>query len=368
MRQTPMGLAALLGTSLLAAGCGGKSAADGRNAAAAAPAGAAGAAAGSGGAGGTPASCSSGEARCNDAGQRELCDADGLWATTDFVCATNVAVDDEIGSYCVTKADGSFRCWGGEIESTDTLPTERYRRVQLTRTGLIGLTEDGRLLTPSSIDLPELPPIATFRATNMYGGWGICPLFTDSSFYMYIQRGDIDGSHTEVKPIDGTFDHAFCAFEGLGAGVRTDGSIWSHHGEAPAGNDFLDVTLSMGVFCAITKLGAISCFKPYSCQTTIQTAHCDAPTFPSGRYHSIAATYAAVCAIDERGALTCQRHDGVALPVEDSRYTSVDAGKNVMCALRVDGSTACFRHADTWENGDPAVAFVPVDPPIDPGW
>ena len=88
--------------------------------------------------------CSAGAVRCNDAFMRETCGGNGAWAATGFVCARNVAVDDETGGYCVTKGDGTFRCAGEG--ATEELPVDRYLRVQVSASGLVGLTEAGRLV------------------------------------------------------------------------------------------------------------------------------------------------------------------------------------------------------------------------------
>jgi hypothetical protein len=343
------------------AGCGGKSRDNQR-----APLASAGGE--SAGAGAAPGVCSTGDARCNAEGLRESCEADGQWSRTDFVCARTVAVDDEIGSFCVTKTDGSYRCWEGD--QTQRLQVERYRRVQLTQSGLIGLTEDGRLLAPTIIQLPALPPAATFRATNMYGGWGVCPLLEDGSFQMLIGRRRIDSSpYTEVRFVDGAFTRAYCAFEGLGAGVRRDGSLWTQYGEVPEGNDFADVAVSLRFLCAITKQGKVTCFEgALSCGAAAESPCVagDLAAFANGRYHSLSATYAALCAIDENRALVCQRFDGVAMPMGDGRYKFAEGGRNVLCALRVDGTTACFRHGDGFGTGDAVGFFEPVA--VDPGW
>lgn len=75
--------------------------------------------------------CQPGEARCTGDGYRELCTDASAWIKSDFVCTTNIAVSDETGDVCATKADGNYRCF------TETplleLPPARYRRVQTLR-------------------------------------------------------------------------------------------------------------------------------------------------------------------------------------------------------------------------------------------
>lgn len=60
---------------------------------------------------------------------------------------TNVAVDDEIGSVCATKANGSYCCWDADgAVAPQLLPDASYARVELAARGLVGLTRSGRLL------------------------------------------------------------------------------------------------------------------------------------------------------------------------------------------------------------------------------
>lgn len=317
--------------------------------------------------------CVLNDARCNAAFRREVCGADG-WTETSFVCARSVAVSDENGSYCVTKGDGSYRCWG-ESSQSEPLPADDYVRVQRAEFGLIGLTGDGRLIAPELV-LPEgLPPVVAFRATNMWGGHGVCPRFADGSFT--IMRNEYDENGTDiglqVQETRAPVLSAGCYYEGLAAAVMADGTIWSIIPAAPPGNDFVDVSMSVGTFCAIQTSGGVACFEPYlSCAHTAGLGGCvgpERPQFPPGRYHSLTSTWDAVCAIDEQGALVCRRFDGVDLPISGGPYVFAEAGQDVLCAVRRDGTTACFR-----QDGRHLVymtelsAFLPVDPPLDPGW
>ncbi|WP_157906977.1 MULTISPECIES: hypothetical protein [Sorangium] len=318
---------------------------------------------------GSAAACAAGEARCNASGLRETCTSDGGWSVSDFVCARNVAVDDDVGSTCVTKTDGSYRCWGEDPGGA--LPAERYRRVQLTRQGLIGLTEDGRLLAAETLLPDGLPPVASFRATNMWGEQGVCPLFVDGSFAVLLDRNqeNLPEPPDKVVEFEGPFTQALCAWEGLVAGVRPDGSLWQFHGMETIPGEFTQVAFSNRIVCGLTKAGGIQCFEPsISCGNTPST-HCAGPEYPEfsgGPYRSITATAGAVCAIDAEGALTCRRYDGADMPIDAGRFTFIEGGYDLLCGVRTDGSGACFRHGG-WNLGEVG-PFVPVEPALDPGW
>ncbi|WP_437813727.1 hypothetical protein [Sorangium sp. So ce1078] len=359
------------GASMLAVGCGGKWTTQDSGAEMADGAGGSAVTAQGGNAGSAAAAaCTAGEARCNASGLRETCTSDGDWSVSDFVCGRNVAVDDDVGSYCVTKTDGSYRCWGDDPGGA--LPVERYRRVQLTRQGLIGLTEDGRLLAAGTLLPDGLPPAASFRATNMWGYKGVCPLFVDGSFAVLLDRAPNDGTEpTKVEQVEGSFTQAFCVFEGLGAGVRPDGSLWLLHGHETIPGEFTEVALSNRIFCALTKAGGIGCFEPELACGNSGITDCAGPEYPEfsgGPYRSVTATAGAVCAIDAEGALTCRRYDGadMLMPIDAGRFTFIEGGYDVLCGVRTDGSGACFRHGGGYfgEVGP----FVPIEPALDPGW
>ncbi|WP_437933654.1 hypothetical protein [Sorangium sp. So ce341] len=333
----------------------------------------------SGGHGGGPnassGACSAGEARCNGSFRRETCAEDGAWVETGFVCARTVAVDDDIGSYCVTKADGAYRCWGSSASSdavaAPPLPDEIYRRVQLTRHGLIGLTEDGRLRA-AEFTIPESSSRAvTFHQTNMWGNVGVCSLQSDGAFEMFLYNPrEPDGPSTRARSVEGgPFSRVYCAWEGMYAAVRADGTVLSSYATAPPGNDFAELALSIGIFCGLRTDGTISCHRPPADAIGNLDVGPDLPAFPPGRYRSITATVGAVCAIDEQDALVCKRYDGRDMPVPPARYVFAEGGNNVLCAVRADGSTACFRHGGAGNLDLENVSdFAPAEPPLDPGW
>jgi hypothetical protein len=377
------GLPRVLGASLafVALACGGQSEAEergagsGKNGGTGANGGSAGTSTGgadaSGGtAGANEPACTPGELRCNADFRREKCSDEGSWGETDFVCARTVAVDDESGSRCVTKGDGSYRCWGNQ--TSDELPPENYERVQLAGQALIGLTEDGRFLAPSLELPPDVAPAVTFRAALMGSNQAICPLSADGSFSIVRIRHELDAMPSAVVPVDGSFLKAFCVWEGLGAGIRSDGSLWLFGSSwlDPAPTDWRDVAMSVRILCGIKNDGNVVCEPPvYRCGNT-GLADCvgdELPAFPDGNYRSITATSAAACVVDEAGALICKRYDGMDMPVDDGRFTFAEGGSEVLCALRTDGTTACFNHGGG-PFGFEVEAFAPAVPPVDPDW
>jgi hypothetical protein len=315
--------------------------------------------------------CQPGVIRCNANYMRQVCAADGSCTETGFVCARSVTVDDETGGYCVTKGDGTYHCSGGNV--TMPLPQDSYLRVQTSAGGLVGLTTAGRLVAPEMHLASDIPEATTFRATNMGGDHTICALFRDGTFGENRSLPPEQGSTAQFVTIDGTFSRAFCAYEGLMVGVRTDGTLLSVTGStSPAGNGWVDVALSTAVYCALDATGNITCMDPLlSCGSTTLNP-CVGPALPSfsdGPYRSITATAGAACALDVNGGLTCLRYDGVPMLSDAGPYTSVEAGQTVVCAIRVDGSVACFRHGGNSAllNSDPGI-FVPIELPFGPDW
>ena len=327
---------------------------------------------GNAGAGAT-GECDPGTVRCNAQFERERCDENGHVQKMPFTCARNVAVDDETGGYCVTKADGTYRCLGGNVG--EELPPARYVRVQATAKGLVGLTESGELVAAEMQIAAGLPPAQGFRATNMWGNPAVCPLFRDGTFGVSLDRSAQNSAETtpQFSAWNGSFNDAFCAYEGLRAGVRSDGSIAVGVSiEPPVGNDWRALAFSNSIFCALDGVGAIACVKAnLSCEMfrDIGCLGSKLPSFAGIGYRSLTAGASSVCALTERGALVCQRYDGLPLLEDAGPYVFAEAGQSVVCAIGVDGAATCFRHA-----GDSALIsgdvrqFERIDSPFGPGW
>jgi hypothetical protein len=294
--------------------------------------------------------------RCNAQGRRETCGTDGEWHETDYVCTINVAVDDETASYCATKADGRYKCWGSL--PAESLPDAKYVRVQLAREGLVGLTNDGRVLTAGFEVPPDLPVVAQFRATNMFGYQAICyRSATDGSFGMFSDTP----SATPLRVLDpGPFADVTCAFEGLACGAKQDGSVWCNNsgiGMLPNGH-YGQIALSLGFVCGFGN-GRVACAPGYA------NASAPAPGFAPTTYRRIAVTNGVACALTFFEDIGCLRADWTYIPVDSARYSFMDAGRNVLCAIRRNGTSICWQHEEVPAD---VTAFRPVSPPIDPDW
>jgi hypothetical protein len=296
---------------------------------------------------------------CNLQGRRETCGADGNWHETDYTCTVDVVIDDETGSYCATKADGRYKCWGLLLAAS--LPEAKYVRVAPLTDGLVGVTDDGHVYSTSMMIPPDLPPAEGLRGTNMFGRQALCfRSKTDGSFIMY-SESDVLGPLIRVLD-PGPFVDARCAFEGIACGVKTDGTMWCNNGTIHTlpGTMWSEVSLSWSWLCARTRTSDVTC--------TSTMGDDYAHIFQPVEYEQTAATLGVVCALDRRGQIGCYSGDTY-LPVDPGPYKFIDAGRNVLCAIRTDGTTACWQHEDVNIGGNLDVtAFVPVSPPIDPDW
>jgi hypothetical protein len=309
---------------------------------------------GTGGQGGAGV-CPPGGARCNDEGLREVCSTGAAWVATDFVCTTNVAIDEEIGSVCATKADGRYLCWNadGGQQSSVPLVDAAYARVQLARLGPIGLTRGGEIFASGFALPPDLPAVAKFRATNMWGFQGYCFRSVSGEFLYGAWRDDIPSPEMQPWHVEGgPFSDGTCAFEGLYCAVTSDGSAWGNCSEELSGDDWKQMAVTVGFNCGLTKSGDVRCGS--------RSVGTFPPTFPSfgpGPYRQVASTYHVACALREDGSLSCLRADSHPLPAPSGPFTFIDAGLNLLCAIRADGTSSCFKH-----DGVPGLVFGDLTP------
>jgi hypothetical protein len=302
--------------------------------------------------------------RCNAAGMGEFCDLKGQCTPTGFVCTTNVAIDDEVGSICATKASGESRCWSqdGLAVGDLGLPDAPYKRVQDATVGPIGLTSDGRLFGPPGAVPTDLPAIVDFRATNLWGFQGLCLKAQDGRFFYGDYRPDAHPAEALQVDVGPVADIA-CAYEGLVCAVKADGTTFGP--TCPAGGGWVQVSISLSLMCGLTQAGEVMC------SSGVIPDGARVPAFTGGPYRQIATAYQAVCALDASGALTCARSDGAPVAIDPGPYTSIVAGRDLVCGIRPGGTTACFRQNDgagTFGGSPTFTAFAPIAPPIDGAW
>jgi hypothetical protein len=280
---------------------------------------------------------------------------------------TNVAIDDEIGSICLTKADGRYRCWDPEGTPTATvgLPDVAYVRVQLAHDGLMGLTRAGSVHA-DGIPVPtNLPPIAEFRATNLWGFQGLCLRTADGAF----GYGNFPTATDPVEPVwridAGPYSYATCAYEGLVCAVRTDGALVGRCQGSLPGSDWRQVAESASITCGLTTGGEVRCGRASTDNSSVPAP----PVFAPGPYLRVAAMWSVACALRADGDVSCVRSDGASIPTLPGPYVFIEAGRDLLCGIRPDGTTSCFRQnvpGPLFWNADPAVtALLPLSPAID---
>jgi len=294
-------------------------------------------------------------------------------------CTVDLAIDDDIGSYCATKANGSYRCWQDGGAMANTLPEEHYRRVSLSRAGPVGLTSDGRIVVPLGAAQPFDPgeKMVDIQTTNMWGFTSVCTL--DANGAAAVNSGidpverHPDPSFLEPHEIPGRFRHSRCAWEGMLAGILADGSIVRRGEPSLLGNDFTDLALSLSVLCGLRRDGIVMCGPSYRTErctihqgTEIACEPLSTPVFEGTGWLDVAATFSVACAVSSNGELFCQHFDGTVLLRDAGPYIRVEGGKNIVCALRTDGTSACFQHSSDDADFLAATALTPL--PIDPGW
>jgi hypothetical protein len=281
----------------------------------------------------------------------------------------NVAIDDEIGSICVTKADGRHRCWdpdGAPVVATG-LPDADYARVQLAHDGPIGLTRAGQV---HAVGIPvptDLPAIAEFRATNLWGFQGLCVRTTDGAFGF----GNFPAP-SDAPPrwtIDaGPYSYATCAWEGLTCAVRADGTLVGSCQSRLSGNGWKQVAESADFACGLTTSGEVRCGRA----PTDASSAAAVPVFSPGPYLQVAMMWSVACALRADGDLSCVRSDGASIATARGRYVFIDAGQDLLCGIRSDGTTSCFRQdvpGSHFSEPNPGVtALLPLSPAIDANW
>jgi hypothetical protein len=228
--------------------------------------------------------------------------------------------------------------------------------------GPIGLTDDGQLFGARGAIPPDLPPIADFRATNLWGHQGLCLKAQDGSFFWGDYLPDADPA-VMLQFDPGPVADIACAFEGLVCAVKGDGTMFGP--TCLAGGGWSQVSISVSLKCALTQAGEVFC------ASGVIPAGDRVSAFMAGPYRQIATAYQAVCALDGSGGLSCVRSDGGAVAVDPGPYTSIVAGRDLVCGIRPGGTTACFRQNEGAGEirGSPSfTAFGPIAPPIDAGW
>jgi hypothetical protein len=283
---------------------------------------------------------------------------------------TNVAIDDEIGSICMTKADGRYRCWdrqGAPIVAIG-LPHVAYTRVQLAHDGLIGLTRAG-YVHADGIPVPTtLPSIAEFRATNLWGHQGLCVRTTAGAFGF----GNFPTAADAVAPRwtfdSGPYSYISCAYEGLTCAVRSDGTVAGHCESRMPGSDWKQIAESASITCGLTTDGEVRCGRA----STDNSSAAAPPVFAPGPYVQVAAMWSVACALRADGDVSCVRSDGAPVSIARGPYVHIEAGQDLLCGIRPDGTTSCFRQdvpgTVLWGPDPHVTALLPLSPALDASW
>ena len=158
---------------------------------------------------------------------------------------TNIAIDDEIGSICATKANGRYRCWNpdGAPVSDTGLPEGDYLRVQLATAGAVVPRATATFHTVGIPFPADLPPIANSCHQHVGLSGAVPPgpppaLFTTGTSISIPNAGGHSYWHVDDWP---SFIDTTCAFEGLHCGVTRDGTAMETCTVAMAGGDWSQI-------------------------------------------------------------------------------------------------------------------------------
>jgi hypothetical protein len=315
---------------------------------------------GDGGAGGgadggvdAPRACATGETRCDAAGHRLRCTADGSWADDNYVCTVALSGSSDYNVMCALKADGRLACWasgdwanGQAAMMVTRAPAGTWRQISVGDGPyeLCAISTEGKVSCWNAYGDGVFPaPPGTFATFSFsdYGSCGITDTGAVACFSGVNRPSDFVGTFKQIVTAN-SLVYGIDANEKLHVPDFVAASY-------PAAR-YKQLTANNSASCAIRADGAIFCFPSNML-----------PPPAEADFVEVAATYGnfQACAIRTDGTVTCWLGDASMKPLSATpggTFTHIAGCEGAMCGIRSDGTTVC------WGNPD----FEPLLPPA--GW
>ena len=246
------------------------------------------------------------------------CDADSLNVSDSWV-----QVSAGFIHACGIKADGSLRCWGGDIND-------------------YGATS---------------APDGTFARISV-GSFSSCGIRTDGSI-------DCWGRSTEENPPDGTFLDLSDSNSSRRCAVDAGGQVvcWGNGDldDVPQGEDFIDVEVSGSNICALTEGGELRCTGDNEFdQLRVPPGH-EWVDFGVGADFvcGLSATHEIICWGDDYSDVSIYSP----LDAPEGDFVQLDSDIYGSCAVATDGSVHCWGAYNTNPGGssDSMGPFIQAD-------
>ncbi len=286
-------------------------------------------------------SCEEQAVRCGaDSGVRELC-VEGKWREEDFVCAVDIRVEDQEGTSCAVKSDGSFLCWslGGGVLAPEEPPGPVDVVFPVPGGGgqVVWLLDDGTFVDELGNETPGVTDI------DVGLGPDHCLIDEDQSATCS-RSGDIGVARVVQLATSSTMR---CALSESGDVVCDDrhGALFTWTGEYAA------IAVAYQTVCAVNSEGKLTC-----AQLVSTFANSEAPTYIApleGSYSKVAMIDTEVCALTQSGELKCATLSGDELYDQPGLFTEIAGGDFVFSAIRRDGSVLSWlnREANSLPEG-----------------
>lgn len=266
--------------------------------------------------------CTPGEMRCQGE-LRELCNQQGRFEATDYVCTTSITMNANGDQTCAVKSDGRFLCFNpftGEtlIPAAELPVAQPMLRVEMSSASpaaWAGISREGLLVASDDKFSCLNTEAAQFE---LYAGQRMCAL---------AKTGELCCSDFVDAP---STARALAASRSVICLLRDEGNIACTSGGEVAGS-FEQVLTYASRGCGLDAAGKMAC---------------EAGLVPlKGTYQHAAAGNQHLCGLTFAGGVDCRTSAGSQYSI-DGNFTELAAGDLASCALRTDGSTHCWNGQD----------------------